>query len=333
MSDYGFANEAERTMSRFTERMLIAAVARSFYAAGRTKSEIADEFGLSRFRVARLIEKALANGTVRIEFDPLWTGVDYELSDQLQRRFELHNVLVAPDKDGEADLDLLGQLTAMLLGEISGPRDVIGFSWNRAMEAISRYLPPMAAQSVVQLCGAWPGAGERRTSLDLVRDVARLSRGRAYTFYAPMIASDPIAAQAIRRQSDFVAASAMFDKVTVALVGVGEWSPRGSTLWSMFTEDQCRRIVEDGVLAEMSGITFDGAGNAIDSILSDVSIGISATELGRCEEVIATVFGVERMRAVHAVLCGKRITSLITHASAARALLTMQVRNNQGTTP
>jgi DNA-binding transcriptional regulator LsrR (DeoR family) len=83
----------------------------------------------------------------------------------------------------------------------------------------------------------------------------------------------------------------------------------------------------------MSGITFDGAGNAIDSILSDVSIGISATELGRCEEVIATVFGVERMRAVHAVLCGKRITSLITHASAARALLTMQVRNSQGITP
>src|SRR3712207_496534 len=47
--------------------VLSASVARRYYLDGRSKTEIADEFGLSRFKVARLIETARATGLVRIE--------------------------------------------------------------------------------------------------------------------------------------------------------------------------------------------------------------------------------------------------------------------------
>ena len=40
--------------------VLSASVARRYYLDGRSKTEIADEFGLSRFKVARLIETARA---------------------------------------------------------------------------------------------------------------------------------------------------------------------------------------------------------------------------------------------------------------------------------
>src|ERR687894_332315 len=47
--------------------VLTASVARRYYLDGKSKVEIADELGMSRFQVARLLEAARASGLVRIE--------------------------------------------------------------------------------------------------------------------------------------------------------------------------------------------------------------------------------------------------------------------------
>jgi DNA-binding transcriptional regulator LsrR (DeoR family) len=47
--------------------VLSALIARRYCLDGRSKIEIADEFGLSRFKVARLIDVARSSGLVRIE--------------------------------------------------------------------------------------------------------------------------------------------------------------------------------------------------------------------------------------------------------------------------
>ena len=49
--------------------MLTATVARRYYLDGASKSDIAAELGLSRFKVARLLDRARATGLVRIELD------------------------------------------------------------------------------------------------------------------------------------------------------------------------------------------------------------------------------------------------------------------------
>ena len=47
--------------------VLTASVARRYYLDGRSKVEIAEEFALSRFKVARLLDDARSSGLVRIE--------------------------------------------------------------------------------------------------------------------------------------------------------------------------------------------------------------------------------------------------------------------------
>ena len=49
------------------EIVLAARVAREFYIKGVSKVEIAGRLGISRFRVARLLDSALEAGMVRIE--------------------------------------------------------------------------------------------------------------------------------------------------------------------------------------------------------------------------------------------------------------------------
>ena len=49
--------------------VLTATVARRYYLDGISKSDIAAELDLSRFKVARLLDQARASGLVRIELD------------------------------------------------------------------------------------------------------------------------------------------------------------------------------------------------------------------------------------------------------------------------
>ena len=46
--------------------LLMSRVARSYYLDGRSKSDIAAELNISRFRVARLLEASRQSGLVRI---------------------------------------------------------------------------------------------------------------------------------------------------------------------------------------------------------------------------------------------------------------------------
>src|SRR3954468_24918390 len=82
------------------ELVLTATVARRYYVDGKSKVEIADEFNLSRFKVARLIHSARTSGIVRIEIG--YPGaIDVDLSGRLQSAFDLrHSVVIdTPDDD------------------------------------------------------------------------------------------------------------------------------------------------------------------------------------------------------------------------------------------
>src|SRR3954447_11016555 len=99
--------------------VLAASIARRYYLDGRSKIEIAEELGLSRFKIARLLDVAHESGLVRIEISHPG-HIDLELSVRLQDRFHLqHSVVVdTPDDDAPSLREHLGRAAAELLGEI-----------------------------------------------------------------------------------------------------------------------------------------------------------------------------------------------------------------------
>src|ERR1700761_6709748 len=80
--------------------VLAATVARRYYLEGASKSEIAQDLGLSRFKVARVLEQARTSGLVRIELH--YEGeIALDLSVQLASHLGLRRCLVvdAPEED------------------------------------------------------------------------------------------------------------------------------------------------------------------------------------------------------------------------------------------
>ncbi|MEV8410940.1 transcriptional regulator, partial [Streptomyces niveus] len=75
------------------ELVQAAAMARRFYLEGKSKIQIAEEFGVSRFKVARVLETALERDLVRIEIR-VPAELDAERSDALRARYGLRNAVV-----------------------------------------------------------------------------------------------------------------------------------------------------------------------------------------------------------------------------------------------
>jgi DNA-binding transcriptional regulator LsrR (DeoR family) len=311
------------------ELVLTASVARRHYIDGKTKIEIADEFGLSRFKVARLLDTARSSGLVRIEIS--YPGVvEVDLSRRLQEAFDLRHAIVVdtPDEDPVSLRRHLGKAAAELLTEIVTSEDVLGLAWARSVSAMATALTQLPGTPVVQLTGAMYRPDPDDSSVDVVREVARISGGPAYFFHAPFVVPDSATARALRKQPEVARAFARFGAVTKAVAGIGRWGAEQSTLYDAAHEKDQRLLRRQGVCAEISGVFIDAEGVVLQTALNDRMIGVSAEQMRAIPEVIAIPYGSMKAPAVRAAFRSGLVNGIVTHTTLARALLT-----EEGETP
>ncbi|MBW0091106.1 sugar-binding transcriptional regulator [Pseudonocardia oceani] len=308
--------------------VLTASVARRYYLDGRSKVEIAEEFALSRFKVARLLEDARTSGLVRIEIGHPGT-VDVELSGQLMAALGLRHCVVTdtPDEHPATLREHLGAAAADLLTEIVTDDDVLGLSWARSVSAMATALTELAPVPVVQLTGALARPGVDDSSIELVREVARVGGGPAYFFYAPMAVADAATARALRRQPEVERAFSLIDSVTIAVAGVGAWEPEQSTLFDATGEAERAALARKGVCADVSGVLIDAGGTSVRARLTDRMIGITHAQMAAVPEVIGIVYGPAKVGAALAAVRGGLVDSLVTHSTLATALIAAAARD------
>jgi DNA-binding transcriptional regulator LsrR (DeoR family) len=303
------------------ELVLAATVARRFYLEGVSKIDIAAELGMSRFKVARMLDRARETGLVRIEL--VTRGeIDLDLSVRLRSAHGLRHCVVidAPEDDEVLLRSALGRAAAELLDEIVEPGDVLGLAWARSLMAMRTELTRLPACDVVQLTGALSLPSDD-SSVELVRDLARKSNGQGFFYYAPMVLPDAATARALRTQPDIARAIERYPDVTKAVIGVGAWQRGLSTVVDALSEEERRQIYDLGVRGELSGVQIDGEGNPVATPLTDRLIGIDAEQMHAVPDVIAVAYGTAKADAVTAGIRGGFITSLVTHTGLARELL------------
>ena len=302
--------------------VLMATVARRYYVDGRSKVEIADELAVSRFKVARLLEQALASGLVRIEIGHPGS-IDTELSSRLRDHLDLHTAIVVKtdETDPAALRRLLGEAAGELLTETVGREDVLGFAWARAVASTVPHLGAMAPAPVVQLTGSLHRDDLSATSTEIARDVARLTGGRVTFYYAPFLLPDEETAQTLRRQPEIARAVAQFPAVTRAVVGLGGWGAGESTIYDAMTTADRRTLTRAGAIADVSGVFVDAGGDVVGAEQTARMICMNAAQLRRVGQVLAIPYGLEKAPAVRAAVRSRLVSSLVTHDAMARALL------------
>lgn len=306
--------------SAAVERRLAGAAARRFYLHGQSQVDIARELGVSRFKVARLLDAARAEGIVRIEVaEP---EVDERLSEELARVLGIKRAIVLDTVPFDPYTSLLGAFAARHLAEILTPDAFVGIAWSQATRALTEHLQPNPQCTLVQLCGVVAHAAGEEQNVELVRRAAQKTGGAALTFYAPLVLDDAATATALRRQPGIVDVLRTCDRLTVAVIAIGMWAPGCSTVYDALSAQDRSAFAAQGAVAESCGILFDAEGNPIKDGLQDRVVAVSADQLRRTPEVIALANSEDRIPAVRALTRSRIVTTLITHRQVADKVLT-----------
>lgn len=304
------------------ELVLAINAARKYFVEDRTKVQIAADLGISRYKVARLLDSARAEGIVRIEISTP-TLVNPGLSERLRRKLGLARCLVV-DLPGTGDIDsarhAIGAAAAGLLAETVTAEDTLGIAWGRSVASMASALTTLARCDVVQLTGV---AGDlTHTPVDILRRVAAISGGDAFPIFAPLIVPDPATASALRSHPGVARTIEQFSRVTTATIAVGNWSRDGSQLYASLPPTVIGKLKGAPIVGEVCGLLLDDAGRQVPTQLDNRTIAIGYDELRAIPDVIAVAAGAAKARAIYAVTRSGIATSLVTDTSAATTLLT-----------
>jgi DNA-binding transcriptional regulator LsrR (DeoR family) len=309
---------ASRKLDIHEERRLAADVARDYHLLDRTMVQIAQDRGITRFQVARLLKLAKESGIVRITIETGDDG-DPELITGLQDALGIKRVVVAR-ASGPAT-DHVATAVADVLEQIVQTDDLVGIAWSRALTTLPHHVHALPTCTVVQLAGHVGGSFSDSTPVEVVRQLADVAGGRAYTIYAPLIAPDSYVARSLAEQPATATTMDMFDRLNTAVIAIGAWEPRESSIYDE-VDSEARAFAEElGVVGEVSGRLFDSRGSLVPDPIDARVLGVSLDQLRAIPTVIACSRGANRAAAVRAAVMGIPIDTLIVDEPLARALL------------
>ena len=227
---------ASLSADRPSEVVLAARVARQFYLEGVSKVDIADRLGISRFRVARLLDSARESGLVRIEIGLPGGALDagpvgravLGLRPAARVRLQLprRRVVAAPAARRGGGPGADGPDHA---GRRARP-DLVAHA-----ERAHRRAHPAAAvpDRAAHRGGAAAGRpGPARTG---ARRGPRSAAAPRTCSTRRCWSTTRATAAAIRRQGDIAEAFALIPSVTIAVVSIGAWEPGLSTIYDAIT--------------------------------------------------------------------------------------------------
>ena len=304
------------------QRIQATTVARRYFVERQTKIQIAEDLGISRFKVARLIDEAVEAGLVRFQIDE--TGeIDAQLSDRLRRKYGLRNALIlaGPDLPCSALFEPLGRAAASLLEEILTDGCVLGVAWGRTLAATAKAISRLPKISVVQVAGGLTTLEFPQNSADLVSRLAAAGDGTAYPIFLPMWVEDASLVKRLRTEPSVAQVLERYDRIDVLVSGIGSWNPPVSCLHDAFSKAWKRQVLAAGVRADLCATLIDDTGGVVPSPLDKVGLALNAKQIRRIPERVAIAGGLEKASAILAALKGNWITTLVTDAGVARRLL------------
>lgn len=310
----------------------VAYVAERFYRDGRTRVEIASELGVSRFKVARMLEQAVELGIVTITITAP-ASIDLTLSTALRQRFGLMRALAvaSPDPEPSTIRRSLARAAAELLTEIIQEGDVLGVTAGRTLGEMSRLIGTLPRCDIAQLAGV--AGNVQEDGIEITRRLRQASGGHAMPIIAPLLLQDAATRESLSRNPQIREAIRNFSRVTKAFVAIGSWNPADSQLYdSAALMAEAERMLDLGVQTEICGTLLRSDGSMVTGY-DDRMLAISTETLRAVPEVIAVAGGSTKTLSIFAALRSGLLTSLVTDSDTAKKLLMLadaEVRDGSG---
>ncbi|PZX13761.1 DNA-binding transcriptional regulator LsrR (DeoR family) [Palleronia aestuarii] len=307
------------------EDVFVSEVCWNYYVNEMTQAEVAAVMGVTRLRVNQAIQKARAQGIIRIQIEsPFLEGLS--CAAEVRSAYGVANVLVAPthpdnyNYHAPAGAALASHLTSRLSQKAFRS---IGVSWGMTLEAAARRLVRQTnpeLEVVSMLGGTTRGASFNTfgvASAFAEALGAKYSLLAAPIYLAPGLTRDSFLSQAV-----FEAHFERLRTLDVAILTASDVSAR-----SFLVENGLPRDVtpEDlgaaGAVGDVLGQFLDAEGNDIDHPIHERAVAIDLPTVSRIPEKILAAAGPHKVDIIRAAIRRGLVDTLVTDDRTARLLL------------
>lgn len=320
--------KAFRSMLDENHHELLAEVASLYYEHDKSQIEIADELGLSRVKVYRLLKEARQENVVKIVID--WPiERDNQIETRLIQVFHLKKALVFKSNryDDSLALRRLGQMTARYLELILEDGMTLSLCLGRSTYEVIHAVEPnfRAHVNVVQAMGSIPFAIQDMDGAALALQLAQKLGGQVLYLTSPMMANSPEEAVILRKQKSIESTLNASRQADIILLGIGGLSPETSRYVQadMISADRLRALAEEGAVGDIGGQFFTLSGELHNCLYNQCMIGLTLEEMRQIPNTIVVAMGPSKITAILGGLRTGVIDVLCTDLDTARSVLNL----------
>ena len=316
-------------MAQLEELRLMAKVAHLYHVEDLTQREIGVRLALSQATISRLLKRAIDEKIVRTTVS-LPVGVYADLEEKVRQTYNLREVIVVDCLDADQEQEIqrsLGAAAAFYLENTVRQHEIIGISsWSATLLAMVDAMHPLSQTTnaqVVQILGGIGHPGAEVHATRLTDRLAKLVNGTARFLSAPGIVGS-INARDILLNDPYVAETlALFDQITLALVGIGSVQPSQllTSSGNIFSSAELELLRQQGAVGDICLRFFDAGGSPAITPLNERVIGMPLERLRCAERTVGISGGRRKYAAVRGALQGRWINVLITDRFTAEYLL------------
>jgi deoxyribonucleoside regulator len=269
------------------ETRLMLRAAQLYYRLHLTQGQVGERLGVSRFKVGRLLDRALRESAVRIEIvHPEFRLV--ELEESLVSRFGLRGAVVVdvPPTASATDQELLARerVAAAAAAQLTAlrPTGAIGVSWGRTMLEVAAHLRPgwTSASEIVQLNGAMSRSARPTRAQEVVERFGLTSAASIQLMPAPAIVGSPELREALERDASVGETLAAARSAQTAVFSMGVLGTESVHLASGFIgEADLAALAEAGAVGDVLGRFLSLDGHIALPSLDRRTIGLPLEEL------------------------------------------------------
>ncbi len=315
-------------MAHLDELRLMTRVARMYYERGMRQSEIAQQLGLSQATISRLFNRAKDEGIVRISVN-VPQGVYSEMEEELIAAYDLRDAIVV-DCESENEQIIqrdIGAAAAYYVETTIKPNEIIGISsWSSNLLALVDALhqvPRKPDVQVVQILGGVGNPGAEVHAARLTSRMARVVNGKATFLPAPGVVGSQASRDILLADPYVQEATALFNQVTMALVGIGAVEPSEllADSGNIFSNEELDILRNAGAVGDILLHFFDENGYPVETSLNNRVVSMSLPQLSQVDRAVGVAGGRRKQAAILGALRGDLINVLITDCHTAHRLM------------
>ena len=294
-----------------------------YFQEGQTQEAIANQLGLTRMRVNKILNEARSNGFVQFSINSRF-GYFPELEDSLAALFGLEEVIVIPSPaEGVDPRRVLGAAAGGYISDHLGVDQSIGITWggtvNAAALAIRRH--NRSGNTVISLCGGMASSGHINP-YDNAAMFARALNARCYYIPAPMYADDLELATALMRSASVRRVLEQVPHIHMAMLTAIDLTPQSKALeYGVIDEKQRASLLAAGSAGSICGHYLDMEGRLVEHPLNKLAIAPSTADIKMIPRLVLAAGGAQKVDVTVAGLRSGLAHVLITDEFAARELI------------